>query len=188
MIAEVGTVVGVNAGVVAGVGAGVDTGPGASGRRGHGKMAVMNIHRPQPLPREAFQHFESITTRWMDNDVYGHVNNVVHYSFFDTAVNRMLIERGVLDIHGGSIIGLVVQTQCHYFDSIAFPQLVQAGVRVVHLGRSSVRYEVALYAQAADLSAARGEFTHVYVDRASRRPVPVPDALRAALEPLKVTL
>ncbi len=147
----------------------------------------MNSHRPQPLAREAFQHFESMTTRWMDNDVYGHVNNVVHYSFFDTAVNRLLIERCGLDIHGGSVIGLVVHTQCHYFDSIAFPQLVQAGVRVAHLGRSSVRYEIALFAETAALCAARGEFTHVYVDRASRRPVPVPDALRAALEPLKVT-
>jgi acyl-CoA thioester hydrolase len=147
----------------------------------------MNSHRPQPLPREAFRHFELITTRWMDNDVYGHVNNVVHYSFFDTAVNRMLIERGVLDIHGGSVIGLVVHTQCHYFDSIAFPQRVHAGVRVAHLGRSSVRYDVALYAEDAAVSAARGEFTHVYVDRLSRRPVPVPEPLRAALEPLKVS-
>ncbi len=150
-------------------------------------MPLMSNSRPQPLPRKAFAHFESISTRWMDNDVYGHINNVVHYSYFDTAVNRLLIQRGVLDIHGGSFIGLVVHTQCHYFDSMAFPQLVQAGVRVAHLGRSSVRYEVGLFADDADLSAAWGEFTHVYVDRASRRPVPVPDALLAALEPLKVT-
>jgi acyl-CoA thioester hydrolase len=147
----------------------------------------MSSNRPEPLARSAFTHFESITTRWMDNDVYGHVNNVVHYSYFDTAVNRMLIQAGVLNIHDGSVIGLVVHTQCHYFDSIAFPQRVQAGVRVAQLGRSSVRYELALFADDAPLCAARGEFTHVYVDRASRRPVPVPDALRAVLEPLKVS-
>lgn len=144
----------------------------------------MSSTRPEALARSAFKHFEAITTRWMDNDVYGHVNNVVHYSYFDTAVNRMLIEAGVLDIHSGSVIGLVVHTQCHYFDSIAFPQQVLAGVRVAQLGRSSVRYELALFAGDAPLCAARGEFTHVYVDRTSRRPVPVPDTLRAVLEPL----
>jgi len=140
--------------------------------------------RTSPLPRTHFAHFQAITTRWMDNDVYGHVNNVVHYSFFDTAVNRYLIEAGALDIHAGAVIGLVVQTQCHYFDSLAFPQTVQAGLRVAHLGRSSVRYELGLYADDAPLSAAVGSFVHVYVDRASRRPVPVPDTLRAALAPL----
>ena len=140
--------------------------------------------RPGPVPRSAFAHFETIATRWMDNDVYGHVNNVVHYSLFDTAVNRMLIQKGVLDIHAGDVIGLVVHTQCHYFDSIAFPQIVHAGVKVLQLGRSSVRYQLALFADDALQSAAVGEFTHVYVDRASRRPVPLPDALRAALEPL----
>lgn len=121
----------------------------------------------------------------MDNDVYGHVNNVVHYSLFDTAVNRMLIHRGVLDIHAGEVIGLVVHTQCHYFDSIAFPQIVHAGVKVLQLGRSSVRYQLALFADDATRSAGLGEFTHVYVDRQTRRPVPLPEALRAALEPLK---
>ncbi len=140
--------------------------------------------RTSPLPRTHFAHFQAITTRWMDNDVYGHVNNVVHYSFFDTAVNRYLIEAGALDIHAGAVIGLVVQTQCHYFDSLAFPQTVHAGLRVAHLGRSSVRYELGLYADDAPLSAAVGSFVHVYVDRASRRPVPVPDTLRAALAPL----
>ena len=140
--------------------------------------------RPSPAPRSAFRHFETIATRWMDNDVYGHVNNVVHYSLFDTAVNRMLIQKGVLDIHDGGVIGLVVHTQCHYFDSIAFPQTVHAGVKVLQLGRSSVRYQLALFADEAPQSAAVGEFTHVYVDRATRRPVPLPDALRAALEPL----
>jgi acyl-CoA thioester hydrolase len=132
---------------------------------------------PQPLPRSHFRHFETIATRWMDNDVYGH---------FDTAVNRLLIERGVLDIHGGSVIGLVVHTQCHYFDSIAFPQQVHAGVGVMRLGGSSVRYELALFADDAPLCAARGEFTHVYVDRATRRPVPLPAALREVLQPLVI--
>jgi acyl-CoA thioester hydrolase len=140
--------------------------------------------RPQPLPRGHFPRFQTITTRWMDNDVYGHVNNVVHYSFFDTAVNRYLIESGALDIHAGEVIGLVVQTQCHYFESIAFPQTVHAGLRVAQLGRSSVRYELGLYADDAPLSAAVGHFVHVYVDRATRRPVPVPDTIRAALAPL----
>jgi acyl-CoA thioester hydrolase len=140
--------------------------------------------RPHPLPRGHYAHFQPITTRWMDNDVYGHLNNVVHYSFFDTAVNRYLIESGALDIHAGAVIGLVVQTQCHYFDSLAFPQTVHAGIRVAHLGRSSVRYELGLFGDDAALSAAVGAFVHVYVDRATRRPVPVPDALRAVLTPL----
>jgi acyl-CoA thioester hydrolase len=147
-------------------------------------LGMSESAKPQPLPRSHFRHFETIATRWMDNDVYGHVNNVVHYSLFDTAVNRMLIQRGVLDIHGGSVIGLVVHTQCHYFDAIAFPQTVHAGVAVARLGGSSVRYELALFADDAAQCAARGEFTHVYVDRTSRRPVPLPAALRSALEPL----
>lgn len=143
--------------------------------------------RAQPLPRSHFARFQTIATRWSDNDVYGHMNNVVHYSLFDTAVNRTLIEAGVLDIHGGGIIGLVVHTQCHYFDSIAFPQTVQAGLTVAHLGRSSVRYELGVFADDAPWSAAVGEFTHVYVDRASRRPVDLPPDWRAFLEPLRKT-
>ena len=141
-------------------------------------------HRPQALPRDHFPRFQVITTRWMDNDLYGHVNNVVHYSFFDTAVNRYLIESGALDIHAGPVIGLVVQTQCHYFESIAFPQTVHAGLRVAHLGRSSVRYELGLFADDVPLSAAVGSFVHVYVDRATRRPVALPPSLQAALAPL----
>ncbi len=142
--------------------------------------------RAHPLPRADFPHFQSITTRWMDNDVYGHVNNVVHYSYFDTAVNRYLIEAGALDIHAGEVIGLVVQTQCHYFESLAFPQTVHAGVRVARLGRSSVSYELGLFADDAPLAAAVGRFVHVYVDRSTRRPVPVPEKLRVALAPLLV--
>jgi acyl-CoA thioester hydrolase len=144
----------------------------------------MSSSRPLPQPREAFVHFESIATRWMDNDVYGHLNNVVHYSLFDTAVNRMLIEAGALDIHAGTVIGLVVHTQCHYFESLAFPQTVHAGIRVEQLGRSSVRYGIGLFGGEAASTAAIGQFTHVYVDRATRRPVPLPDALRGVLEPL----
>ena len=141
--------------------------------------------RPQPQPRIRFPHFQTITTRWLDNDLYGHVNNVVHYSYFDTAVNRYLIEAGALDIHGGEVIGLVVHTQCSYFESIAFPQTVHAGLRVAHVGTSSVRYELGLFADDAPLTAALGQFTHVYVDRTQRRPVPLPAPLRAALEPLQ---
>jgi acyl-CoA thioester hydrolase len=141
--------------------------------------------RPEPLPRSAFRHFETIATRWMDNDVYGHVNNVVHYSLFDTAVNRYLIQSGALDIHHGAVIGLVVQTQCHYFDSIAFPQIVHAGLRVARAGRTSVAYDVGLYADDAPSCAALGHFVHVYVDRATRRPVPLPEALLQALRPLQ---
>jgi acyl-CoA thioester hydrolase len=141
--------------------------------------------RQSPVDRSSYSHFETIATRWMDNDVYGHVNNVVHYSFFDTAVNRWLIHQGLLDIHGGDVIGLVVQTQCQYFDSIAFPQMVHVGIKVSQMGRSSVTYELGLFADDAVQSAALGHFTHVYVDRITRRPVPLPQALRTALANLK---
>ena len=121
----------------------------------------------------------------MDNDAYGHVNNVVYYSFFDTAVNRWLIERGLLDIAGSEAIGLVVETQCRYLSPITFPDRVTAGVRVVHLGRSSVRYELALFRNDDETAAALGHFVHVYVDRASRTSVPIPDAVRHALQGLR---
>ena len=142
-------------------------------------------HRPQPLPRSDFPVFRSISTRWMDNDVYGHVNNVVYYSWFDTAVNAYLIEQGVLDIHAGQTIGLVIETQCNYFAPLAFPQEVQAGIRVARLGTSSVRYEVGLFAQGEPMTAAKGHFIHVYVDSATRRPVPLPVSLKTVLEQLK---
>jgi acyl-CoA thioester hydrolase len=121
----------------------------------------------------------------MDNDAYGHINNVVYYSWFDTAVNAYLIEQGVLDIHQGAAIGLVVETQCNYFAPLAFPQTVEAGLRVARLGNTSVRYEVALFAQGEDLCAARGHFVHVYVDRLSRQPVSLPPALKHLLETLR---
>ncbi|MBE2969420.1 acyl-CoA thioesterase [Burkholderia cepacia] len=142
------------------------------------------LAKPQLLKREEFRHFLPITTRWMDNDVYGHVNNVVYYSYFDTVVNEYLIRAGVLDVEHGQTIGLVVETQCNYFAPLVFPQSVDAGLRVVKLGTSSVRYEVGLFAQGDAAPAAQGHFVHVYVDRGTRRPVPLPDALRAALEPL----
>ena len=142
--------------------------------------------RPAPQPRSAYPVFRPITTRWADNDVYGHVNNVVYYSWFDTAVNAHLIDQGVLDIHAGGTIGLVIETQCNYFAPLAFPQTVEAGIRVARLGSSSVRYEVGLFAQGEPLSAAAGHFIHVYVDRETRRPVPVPEALRQVLLALVV--
>ena len=145
-------------------------------------MSANETSRRGPEPRAAYAAFRPITTRWMDNDVYGHVNNVVYYSFFDTAVNGLLMDAGVLDIHHGEVIGLVVETQCNFFAPIAFPQAVVAGVRVAQLGRSSVRYEIGLFAGAAPHSAAAGHFIHVYVDRATRRPVPLPEALKAVLQ------
>lgn len=142
------------------------------------------VERPRPQPRHAYRVFRTIGTRWMDNDIYGHVNNVVYYSWFDTAVNGYLIEQGALDIHHGAVIGLVIETQCNYFESLAFPDTIHAGLRVGHLGRSSVRYEVGLFSASGELTAAAGHFVHVYVDRQTRRPVPLPPALREALAAL----
>jgi acyl-CoA thioester hydrolase len=141
--------------------------------------------RVQPEPRSAYRHFASLSTRWMDNDAYGHVNNVVYYSLFDTAVNRYLIEAGALDIHAGAVIGLVVETHCNYFAPIAFPQMVDAGLRVAQVGSSSVRYEIGLFAAGEPLCAARGHFVHVYVDRQTRRPAALPAVLTHALEGLR---
>jgi acyl-CoA thioester hydrolase len=141
--------------------------------------------KPQPEPRSAYRVFRAIGTRWMDNDVYGHVNNVVYYSWFDTAVNGYLVAQGALDIHGGATIGLVVETQCNYFAPLAFPQDVDAGLRVAHAGTSSVRYEIGLFAAGETLCAARGHFVHVYVDKATRRPVPLPEKLKMVLETLR---
>jgi acyl-CoA thioester hydrolase len=143
-----------------------------------------SANKPAPEARDAYRVFRPITTRWMDNDVYGHVNNVVYYSWFDTAVNAHLIEQGVLDIHQGQTIGLVIETQCNYFASLAFPQTIEAGIRVAKLGKSSVRYEVGLFAQGEPLCAAKGHFVHVYVDRETRRPVELPLTLRSVLEKL----
>jgi len=141
--------------------------------------------RPRPEPRSAYKVFRAIGTRWEDNDVYGHVNNVVYYSWFDTAVNGYLIEQGALDIHQGVTIGLVIETQCNYFAPLAFPQAVEAGLRVAHVGTSSVRYEVGIFAAGQAQAAACGHFVHVYVDAATRRPVPLPDPLKHTLETLR---
>jgi acyl-CoA thioester hydrolase len=143
---------------------------------------------PAPPPgRAQFRHFLPITTRWMDNDVYGHVNNVVYYGYFDTVVNRYLIERDVLDIHEGEVIGLVVESGCRYFAPLAFPQTIVAGLRVARLGTSSVRYEIALFADNSEEPAAFGHFIHVYVDRATRRPRALPETLRAVLADLSTS-
>lgn len=136
--------------------------------------------------RATFKHFLSMPTRWMDNDIYGHVNNVNYYSFFDTAVNRYLIDAGVLDIHHGSEIAFVVETHCNYLAPIAFPDTITAGVRVAHLGTRSVRYEIGLFRNDDDTPAAVGHFVHVYVDRASSQSVAIPQATRAALIPLLI--
>lgn len=137
--------------------------------------------------RTDFPHFLDIPTRWMDNDAYQHVNNVVYYSYFDTAVNRFLIDKGVLDIHTDKIVGLVVDTGCSYFSSISFPDTVHVGLRVAKLGNTSVRYELALYRNDEQRPAAAGHFVHVYVDRDSNRPVVVPDRVRAALATITAT-
>ena len=145
-------------------------------------------NRPQAEYRSAYKAFRDISTRWSDNDIYGHINNVVYYSWFDTAVNGLLIERGALDLHctsPDSVIGLVVETRCNYFAPLAFPEPVVAGIRVAHIGTSSVRYEVALFpGDESQPCAARGHFIHVYVDRATRRPAPLPVQLIAVLETL----
>jgi acyl-CoA thioester hydrolase len=144
------------------------------------------MSKPAPAQRSAYPHFLPITTRWMDNDVYGHVNNVVYYSYFDTVVNEYLIRAGVLDFEHGATIGLVVETHCNYFAPLVFPERVEAGLRVVRLGTSSVRYEVGLFKEGEAEPAAQGHFVHVYVDRVTRRPVNLPADLRAALEPLSL--
>jgi acyl-CoA thioester hydrolase len=147
-------------------------------------MSASTETKPQPEGRAAYRAFRTIGTRWMDNDAYGHVNNVVYYSWFDTVVNAHLIEHGALDIHHGATIGLVVETQCNYFAPVAFPQTVEAGLRVARMGQSSVRYEVGLFLQGEPLTVAKGHFVHVYVDRATRRPAALPLPLKNVLETL----
>lgn len=134
--------------------------------------------------RADYAAFEALETRWSDNDIYGHVNNVAYYSFFDTAVNRFLIQRGVLDIHAGAVIGLAVETGCRFHASLAYPDAIEAGIRVAKLGNSSVRYEIGVFKKGEDEACAEGHFVHVYVGRETRRPTPLPDDFRAALTPL----
>ena len=142
--------------------------------------------RPEPGRRGDYRAFHEIATRWLDNDVYGHMNNVVHYALFDTTVNAWLIGMGVLDIQNGDQVGLVVETGCRYFAEMAFPDTVHAGLRVAKLGSSSVRYEIGLFRNDEDAASAEGFFVHVYVDARTRKPKPLNDALRAALETIAV--
>ena len=141
---------------------------------------------PEPLSPAAYAHRRAIPTRWKDNDVYGHVNNVEYYSFFDTVINAWLIEEGGLDIHRGAVIGLCAESHCEFRASLVFPQTVEAALRVGHLGRSSVRYEIGLFAAGDGEPAATGWFVHVFVDRERRRAVEIPPRLRGALERLVV--
>ena len=129
-----------------------------------------------------YRHFLTIPTRWMDNDVYGHVNNVVYYSFFDTVVNKFLMEERQLDYSKGEVVGLVVETKCQYFAPIAFPDVVVAGIKVAHIGTSSVRYEIGLFKNDEEKPAAEGHFVHVYVTRSSNKPTPLTSEMRSILE------
>jgi acyl-CoA thioester hydrolase len=133
-----------------------------------------------------YKHFYAITTRWMDNDVYGHVNNVIYYSWFDTAVNQFLIANGALDIEQSPVVGLVIETQCNYFAPVSFPDLITIGIRVAKLGNSSVRYEVGVFREDEEEVAAQGHFVHVYVSRDTRRPVAIPDNMRTLLQSIHV--
>jgi acyl-CoA thioester hydrolase len=131
--------------------------------------------------RGNYRHFLAIPTRWIDNDIYSHVNNVIYYSYFDTVINEYLIRAGVLDIHASAVIGIAVETHCEFHQSLAFPDIIDAGLRVGKLGNSSVRYEIGLFKQGSDEPAATGHFVHVFVERASMRPVPMPQETRVAL-------
>lgn len=139
--------------------------------------------QPQHL-RDQYRHFQPITTRWHDNDIYGHVNNVTYYSFFDSAMNIYLIEKGGLDIHDGEVIGFVVSSSCDYFAPIAYPEIIEVGLRVAKLGNSSVQYELAIFRLGEAQACAAGKMVHVFVDRASNRPIAIPVSLRRALEAL----
>lgn len=142
--------------------------------------------RAEAKKRSDFRHFHTITTRWMDNDAYGHVNNVVYYSWFDTVVNEFLIAGGALEIEHSPVIGLVIETQCNYFASVAFPERISAGLRVTKLGNSSVRYEVGIFREGEESASAQGHFIHVYVDRESRKPSAIPEKMRALLQTIEV--
>lgn len=139
-----------------------------------------------PIPTRAdYQHFMDITTRWMDNDVYGHVNNVTYYSYFDTAANRYLIEAGGLDIHNDPVFGIVVESQCQYHAPVAFPERIEAGLRVDRLGTRSVTYGIGIFRAGIEAAAAHGHFVHVFVERGDRRPTAIPEGIRKALEAIR---
>ncbi len=137
--------------------------------------------------RARYPHFLAIPTRWMDNDVYSHVNNVVYYSYFNTVINEYLVRAGGLDIQGSPVVGVCAESTCRYRAPFAFPEPVEAGLRVGHLGRTSVRYEIGLFKEGEDAAAAQGHFVHVFVERATMTPAPIPEAIRAALEKIAVT-
>lgn len=142
---------------------------------------------PEPrITRKDYPHFLSMPTRWMDNDVYGHVNNVIYYSFFDTLINQYLVSAGGLDYHSGPVIGIAVETMCQFKRELTYPELVEGGLRVGKLGNSSVRYEIGLFGAGHETPAAVGYFVHVFVERASRKPTPIPPRIRAALEKLSL--
>jgi acyl-CoA thioester hydrolase len=145
---------------------------------------IATMPRTVPPHRDAYPHVLRIPTRWHDNDVYGHVNNVIYYAFFDTVVNGYLMREGGLDFAAGDAVGLVVETTCRYHEPVSFPDVVDAGLRVAHIGTTSVRYEIGLFRNGAEAACADGHFVHVYVDRETRRPVSVPAAFRVALAPL----
>jgi len=143
------------------------------------------VSRETPATRSEFKAWRSFTTRWADNDAYGHVNNTVFYEWFDSAVNAWLVEQGMLDIENGDPIALVVETRCAYFQPLAFPQDVDVGLAIAELGRSSMRYRIGVFGTGEDTAAAQGEFVHVAVDRTSRRPVELPDDWRSKLEAIR---
>lgn len=147
----------------------------------------MSDRRP-PEPRAAYKFFLDIPTRWMDNDVYGHVNNVIYYSYFDTIINRFLIEAGGFDFHNAPVIGITPETFCRFHRSFAYPEVVEAGLRVGKLGSSSVRYEVGLFGRGENVARADGHFVHVFVERDSQKAAPIPGGIRTALESLVATL
>jgi acyl-CoA thioester hydrolase len=143
--------------------------------------------KPQ-ITRDDYAHSLSLPTRWMDNDIYGHINNALYYAFFDTAINDYLIAEGRLDINSGRVIAFAVESQCQYLRPLAFPGVIDIGLRVGKLGNSSVRYELAIFKQGEKFAAAAGYFVHVFVDRVTQRPVPMPATIRSALERLKVSV
>lgn len=147
-------------------------------------MSQAPAEKPERARRSAFRRFQIIPTRWADNDVYGHVNNVQYYAFFDTAVNQALMEEGLLDIASSPVVGLVVETSCVYFESVKFPERIETGLAMQRIGSSSLTYRIGVFREGAELCAALGRFTHVYVDRATQRPVPLPPAVRAYAERL----
>ena len=142
--------------------------------------------KPEALSRQDFVRIVQVTTRWNDNDVYGHINNAVYFEYFDSAVNQLLVEAGVLHLARSGIVGLMVETRCSYFASLAFPSTLDIGVAVEHIGRSSVRYRLGVFAAGAALVSAQGAFTHVHVSRADQRPVAIPADVRAVLEALRL--